>query len=619
MGLAATTMITSVTSVITYAEEMPVQVEMTEETEENGPEENEAETAGTEETGSEIPDEAEDAEMTVEITSEEESKESVEAAENEDPEEAAAGETGAAENTEITEETVETAAVDLSKETQNVFLGNLGTVNLAAVGSAGGASSADQKTAAEYVNATVQATLDEFFLSFPGGRIIAAPLKLLIGKAYGAEADISNRELKAQLDNIETQMAELRRYTNDNIRNSVVLGGYGGALDDLDSFAETLKTDIGDILDNDDLSDEKKLEKIALLYDGVKASNLTKGLQDASKILTGKTLLETEPRTLFEVVYDSMKNDKMFKGEVLDETAPYMEAVLNCYTNAYSVLDQIISAREAVEGQNCAKSTRRKMGQDFVGTIDEEGNQMTNGILHFFTDYFAQNRYTFINKGMDSVELSDEIGVYNCNKSYNDEDRSSAASFVRQQKLNADQIEALNNYVKSKGQNLYQYLTQVGFRFNDKTDTERYYYKNNEISELESLIRVKTAHYEKEKEIYTKQGIIDLPPVQEKMNQLLEEIEQHKADIERIQKEKAEYGFVDITVLAAQKVCYMLAGKGVSSETHYSGLSHSRHAYHDYYIRVANVMNQNSGVQRVRFGSTEDGPQLESMYLLAFK
>ena len=59
MGLAATTMITSVTSVITYAEEMPVQVEMTEETEENGPEENEAQTAVTEETESEIPDEAE--------------------------------------------------------------------------------------------------------------------------------------------------------------------------------------------------------------------------------------------------------------------------------------------------------------------------------------------------------------------------------------------------------------------------------------------------------------------------------------------------------------------------------------------------------------------------------
>ena len=428
-----------------------------------------------------------------------------------------AAEEAAEPETLMTEMDVNDAAlVQVSEAVRTLFAGKDElSADAAAVGDY--AAPADES---EDAGDTLQNAIDTWAFAVPGGKAMAAPFKTVLDIVLGAAPSVSAREFRDHLEVIRGQIKETARSLDENMHYTEALGIYGSTFDHMEYTAGRLMDEIMAVSFNDALTKEQKDEKIAALYDR-EAAELSADLELVSGFFRGETLKDAWRKTIYQVIYENCKADHMFEGEVLDHTSPYLTEALLRYVSAQYVLNQVLDAREAVEGPERVTGTRKQIEERFTGSFDEEGNNKNNGIFQILANYLNTDRYTFINGGKARVDLRREIVVKDFNRSDDENDRIAAKEYVNSQVLTAEQVDAIMEKAAKSGKSLTEYLTSVGFTF----------------------------------------GAMDA------------------ADFDAITRAKA---------------VYMLRGNGIEEESHYTGMRYDIHKYHNFFISGYNAMNKDA-------------------------
>ena len=241
-------------------------------------------------------------------------------------------------------------------------------------------------------------------------------------------------------------------------------------------------------------------------------------LDMVTQALTGTSSVNQDKLDLFQAVYKANEDKYMFSGEVMDATDGFVSEVMDnyifCYSVAMNCLDayrQVLSfteddvnalsvnARNAynnintiIVGTVCA--TMENLALDITGrpktTTDKSENntdksenstdksETSTGVAQHYADYYARDRFVYINKGKAKIHLSDTLiaaahPVYDVARvtyfgqgmaGYENE---GVDAMLRSNPMTEKDTQDLVNYIKNewKKGSILDYLKERGFKW----------------------------------------------------------------------------------------------------------------------------------------------------------
>ena len=207
-----------------------------------------------------------------------------------------------------------------------------------------------------------------------------------------------DREILNKLNDIEKQLADMEKNLGNHFEDMVSLNSIGGEFQTLVNAIGPLKSRIVDITGNTNLNESEKTERLAALYDTQPYNDIVSAISGATNAYAGKTTFLLQERSIFGAAYRRACREVMFSGEAIDMVAPYLMRLLGYYLRAYSLVNQVVTAREDVYGANSCTGTREQMFKDLGGLVNGKADAAAPGVMGLYAKFFDTDRYVFINK-----------------------------------------------------------------------------------------------------------------------------------------------------------------------------------------------------------------------------
>lgn len=282
------------------------------------------------------------------------------------------------------------------------------------------------------------------------------------------------------------------------------------------------KDSIKMIANNKDYNDIQKLVRYASIIGGendwIKADNvLLTQMKEAAQVLIGGSQIDPKERSLFDLVYDSQKDECLFAGEAMQKSEKYIQQRMNRFLSTCNVYIECLKAHkmlanltpEQIEGMDketrsiydrikSSKASIDTLTEDLIARImrgskaekdmtEEEKKDLKEngkGVFAVAADYYSKDKTVFIDTGNKYVDLKDDLRVitgstyhichYNNDvdgKHRNVTNGDEVATAVRKQVdrdfagggLSSDDITKIYNHAKKNGMTLKEYLRYCGF------------------------------------------------------------------------------------------------------------------------------------------------------------
>ena len=187
----------------------------------------------------------------------------------------------------------------------------------------------------------------------PGGGIITGILNPIINSFFKTEEPDPNekviehinsmkKEITSRLDQLEKDLLYQGKSILDSITGTIYINSFGSELNNLRNQIEGLVSTMTITDSSKTLSNNEKIVENAYTIGSNKnwmeKGNIILNLKNLADTLAGKTFSETEPRDLYQIIYDSFIYNRMFSGEAYDDADLYIEKVMDIYIYGCSVI-----------------------------------------------------------------------------------------------------------------------------------------------------------------------------------------------------------------------------------------------------------------------------------------
>ena len=187
----------------------------------------------------------------------------------------------------------------------------------------------------------------------PGGGIITGILNPIINSFFKTEEPDPNekviehinsmkKEITSRLDQLEKDLSYQGKSILDSITGTIYINSFGSELNNLRNQIEGLVSTMTITDSSKTLSNNEKIVENAYTIGSNKnwmeKGNIILNLKNLADTLAGKTFSETEPRDLYQIIYDSFIYKRMFSGEAYDDADLYIEKVMDIYIYGCSVI-----------------------------------------------------------------------------------------------------------------------------------------------------------------------------------------------------------------------------------------------------------------------------------------
>ena len=189
----------------------------------------------------------------------------------------------------------------------------------------------------------------------PGGSVITAILNPIVNLFFKTEEpdptekviehiNSMKKEITSRLDQLEKDLLYQGKSILDSITGTIYINSFGSELNNLRNQIEGLVSTMTITDSSKTLSNNEKIVENAYTIGSNKnwmeKGNIILNLKNLADTLAGKTFSETEPRDLYQIIYDSIiqKQKYMFSGEVYDDADLYIEKVMDIYIYGCSVI-----------------------------------------------------------------------------------------------------------------------------------------------------------------------------------------------------------------------------------------------------------------------------------------
>ena len=270
-------------------------------------------------------------------------------------------------------------------------------------------------------------------------------------------------EILDEIKALETLVENVENDLKDHTYNVVQLSALGSQYNSVADTVVTIRSFIGDI-ERSDMPDEEKLQKIADLYNHSEFGRLTTAMNGAYRCFSSTLNDIFENQNVFQAAYNRACEEVMFAGEALDLTVPYLIRQLNTYIAAYATMARVYEAQVAVYGEKAVLQSRAEMYERLSG-CDMTGNKVQKSVVDLCADYFAGDRYIFVNKNnrtaikfsksllfvMDIAHMctNEKKQYYNC---------TTTPEYMKANPLNRDQMNAVIEYCRQKKVDMFDFL-----------------------------------------------------------------------------------------------------------------------------------------------------------------
>ena len=222
--------------------------------------------------------------------------------------------------------------------------------------------------------------LTEMLKNVPFGDDIKALIKDQLFSVFGIEGEkvITTKDLSDKLDKLDEKMDEaFDKQTKELIaamnRTSVVQK-YKGDMDTLVATADVAAI-ISDSEDEDDLSEEDKLVKLAMVVGNSDTWTRTGSFMHAytavSNDMMGKSY--SSNMDFFTALYEEQKANYQFSGEVLDAIEPYIQKMIFDYARYTTIVLASLDAQEQlIYGDfDASKITDKQLKRQYESLIND--------------------------------------------------------------------------------------------------------------------------------------------------------------------------------------------------------------------------------------------------------
>ena len=187
----------------------------------------------------------------------------------------------------------------------------------------------------------------------PGGGIITAILNPIVNLFFKTEEpdptekviehiNSMKKEITSRLDQLEKDLLYQGKSILDSITGTIYINSFGSELNNLRNQIEGLVSTLTITDSSKTLTNNEKIVENAYTIGSNKnwmeKGNIILNLKNLADTLAGKTFSETEPRDLYQIIYDSFIYNRMFSGEAYDDADLYIEKVMDIYIYGCSVI-----------------------------------------------------------------------------------------------------------------------------------------------------------------------------------------------------------------------------------------------------------------------------------------
>ena len=324
---------------------------------------------------------------------------------------------------------------------------------------------------------------------------LGAPLKGIIEKVFGAAMGSPNVDqlILDELRAIEQQLTNMEKNLKTHVEDTLTLNSIGGEFQTLLNAITPLNNLIVDITGNTDLTQTEKDEKLAALYGTPTYNDIINAISGATNAFAGQTTFILTERSIFGAAYRRACSEVMFSGEAVDAVTPYLTRILGYYLRAYSLVNQVLTARESVYGANSCTGTRKQMYEDLGGLVNGSTNESTPGVMGLYAKFYDTNRYVFINRNPDGtgIQLSRILYIEDSatetlmNIKVEGKRTTYGVNQITELKnmpLSSAQVKAINDYCTERGISMLELLlNRVGFLPNC--------YVGDELKKVQAMIQ----------------------------------------------------------------------------------------------------------------------------------
>ena len=310
---------------------------------------------------------------------------------------------------------------------------------------------------------------------------IAGALKVLVGEMFGMGSGPDSSQVMLQkLNEIEAQLKNMEKSLKEHMENVVTFDSIGGEFQAVADAIPPLECKIGDAMgkyrrgkiDEDELN-----RRLAAMYDMGEYNSLMQALSGATNSYQANTSFSLDRRSIFTAAYLLQCEKVMFSGEAVDCVTPYLIRQLCTYLKGYTLINTVLDAYEAVNGDDSTLYTRQVMFQNTGGIAKGQFDEKAPGVFGLYRDFFNTYRYTFVNMSSNPaahVRLGKDIyAVFGFSENYLGSNGPTTApgqevrytpEFMSKFPLNAGQMNSLAAYAAAKNTTLFDLLfNTVGF------------------------------------------------------------------------------------------------------------------------------------------------------------
>ena len=419
-------------------------------------------------------------------------------------------------------------------------------------------------------------TLDGIALTYPNFKPFVPILKALF--SLDDDQGPSNAEIMNRLDDLEDLVKDSEQHLKDHMYNVVAINQIGDKYNSVRDKGNTVRTLIGDIQRNPNLTEAQRTQQIADLYHNSEFQSLTSAMNGATDCFFSANNNIFQNVSIFDAAYNTACETVMFSGEALDVAMPYLVGQYAAYAAGYATMETVYDAYEAVYGAGSVDQSRELMTRRLFGR-NLDGSSSGKAVSDLIGDFFRRDRFVFVNQSNNTnVPLSQSVCLVtdfakecvNYEKHFND--FSKTPSYMSGMPLSQAQVKALASYCASRKTSVFDLLfNRVGF-----IPGENIVDPTNAMQEIASLEeRIKSL----EKELETvKAQYENLPPDStsrmgyiKRINKLTENIYESKGRISILLDELNTKGYNwDSGAWVADRSIYLMGG-AQNAEKHHPG------------------------------------------------
>lgn len=360
-------------------------------------------------------------------------------------------------------------------------LGNDSTLKAMALEEKNEGSYWDQ--AKKYLKPGYEAALEAIAMANPEVKPFLPILKIIGGVVFGGGGGSDNMaQIQQSLDELSTQLTETKKGLEDHMYNVVAMSDIGDQFGTVRATAQTVRTRIQNHRDNDDLSEDEKIQLIADLCNSPAFMSLETAVNGGTECFFSDHNDIFYDRNIFDAAYATACETVMFSREALRISMPYLVDQLASYTAAYSVMSEVYDAYETVYGANSLKASRKDQAERLYG-MDLDGNKICDSVADRVAQYFGRDKYIFVNRNNHTnIPLSSDIYVCDRNSMTEKSIQSTyyysnwvkTPDHMSKNPLSQDQLKSLAAYCAEKNMTIFDFvLNDMKFKPDRLTAAER--------------------------------------------------------------------------------------------------------------------------------------------------